>query len=131
MLIVQKESNRKKIEIQDADGYEIPSDKEFQRYIGSKEQPELVVIFPLSSTEDVPIASGSSAGQENEFHEEMASSNALNSGTVHPSEAVTEAVTATDGKTVIILDKSKVYFGLEMWVNVHNVKFVICYLVPV
>ena len=41
IFLVGKESSCKNIKVEDADGYEIPSDKEFQRYMRNKEQPEL------------------------------------------------------------------------------------------
>jgi hypothetical protein len=42
---VGAESNCQKIEVQDCDGYEISSDKEFQRISSKKEQPKVIVIY--------------------------------------------------------------------------------------
>ena len=124
VFVVQTESNCKTIEVQDADGYEIPSDKEFQRYIRDKQQPELIVVFPQVSTEEcIPaVPSTSSAGNKNWGETETAVRTTPDSEI----QQTTEFLTATEGKHVIVLDKSKVSsclfytLGHQMYCTLHN-----------
>ena len=94
------------IKVEDADGYKIPSEKEFQRYMIKKEQPELIVICATPDIIPVPLTSfvGNEDGDETQM--------VPNTAPVPETPQTTEIndVTATDGISVIVKDKSKVIF---------------------